>query len=133
MDHETNSGPEPAPRARPSPPPGPQPRPELRGDPLPPELRAWLEAQTTDEEILAGLREVEEKGGVEFQDFVRELEEAARRRDPPGPSPAPYRVIYSERVRSELKRLLERAAACAAGDQVLHAAREINARLQVYP
>ncbi len=33
------------------------------------------------EEFLAGLREIEETGGYQLEDFLEELEEAARRRE----------------------------------------------------
>jgi hypothetical protein len=44
---------------------------------LTPELRQWAQQQVTDEEILAGLREIREKGGLELRDFLDELERAA--------------------------------------------------------
>jgi hypothetical protein len=53
--------------------------------------------------------------------------------DEPSPNPVNYRVIYSERVRIELKELLTRAAACGLGQQVLDAVKQIDARLRVYP
>lgn len=40
---------------------------------------------------------------------------------------------YSEQVRTELKRLVARARACGAGQQVLAALKEIDRRLHVYP
>jgi hypothetical protein len=40
-----------------------------------PELRAWLLQQYTREDLLAGLHEVREKGGLELQDFLHELEQ----------------------------------------------------------
>jgi hypothetical protein len=51
----------------------------------------------------------------------------------PSGSPVPYRVVYSERVRAELKELLARAVAKGLGPQALHAVKEIDARLRVYP
>ncbi len=51
----------------------------------------------------------------------------------PSGSLVPYRVVYSERVRLELKELLTRAAARGLGRQALEAVEEINARLGVYP
>jgi hypothetical protein len=42
---------------------------------LTPELRAWLLQQSTEEEIVVGLRELREKGGLEFHEFVQELEQ----------------------------------------------------------
>jgi hypothetical protein len=45
---------------------------------LTPELAAW-EGQAFDREaFLAGLRQVEETGGVELKDFLHELEEGSR-------------------------------------------------------
>jgi hypothetical protein len=43
--------------------------------PVTPELRAWLLKQYTREDLLAGLHEVKEKGGLELQDFINELEQ----------------------------------------------------------
>lgn len=51
----------------------------------------------------------------------------------PKSSPIPYRVIYSGRVRDELKRLLARAAISGLGQQVLAAVKEIDSRLKIYP
>jgi hypothetical protein len=51
----------------------------------------------------------------------------------PSGSPVPYRVVYSERVRLELKELLTRAVARGFGPQALNAAKEIAARLRIYP
>ncbi len=42
--------------------------------PLTPELRQWALQQFTEEEILAGLRELREHGGLELRDFLPELE-----------------------------------------------------------
>ena len=42
---------------------------------LTPELRAWALQQFTEEEIVAGLQELREKGGLEFREFVQELEQ----------------------------------------------------------
>jgi hypothetical protein len=41
---------------------------------LTPELRQWALQQFTEEEILAGLRELREEGGLELRDFLPELE-----------------------------------------------------------
>jgi hypothetical protein len=41
-----------------------------------PELRQWAQQQFTDEEILAGLQEVRDKGGVEFSQIVEDLKSA---------------------------------------------------------
>ncbi len=46
--------------------------------PLTPELREWLRQQFNAAEFLAGVREIEQTGGVELRDFIHELEEAAR-------------------------------------------------------
>jgi hypothetical protein len=43
-----------------------------------PELRAWLLQQYTREDLLAGLNEVKEKGGLELQDFIHELEQVVK-------------------------------------------------------
>jgi hypothetical protein len=48
---------------------------------LPPELREWARQQFNEDEFLAGLREVEETGGVELKDFLQELEQEAGPRD----------------------------------------------------
>lgn len=39
-----------------------------------PEIRAWAAQQFSDEELLAGLREIEQTGGLEFHEFVHDLE-----------------------------------------------------------
>ncbi len=39
-----------------------------------PELLAWARQQFNEEEFIAGLREVQEKGGLELHDFIDELE-----------------------------------------------------------
>ena len=46
---------------------------------LTPELREWALQLFSEEEILAGLREIEETGGVEFSDMIRELDEIVKR------------------------------------------------------
>jgi hypothetical protein len=43
-----------------------------------PELRAWLLQQYTREDLLAGLHEVQQKGGLELQDFLHELEQVVK-------------------------------------------------------
>ena len=48
-------------------------------------------------------------------------------------APIPYRVIYSERVRSNLRELHRGAAVRGLGDQVLDAVKQIDARLRLYP
>jgi hypothetical protein len=55
---------------------------ERTGPRLTPELRAWLLQQSTEEEIVAGLRELREKGGLEFHEFVRELEQVVHGGEP---------------------------------------------------
>jgi hypothetical protein len=52
--------------------------------------------------------------------------------NPAEPS-VPYRVVYSQRVRSEFRELHHRAAARGFGDKVLDAAKQIDARLRLYP
>ncbi len=49
------------------------------------------------------------------------------------PPPVPYKVSYSERVREELRGLLEKAQAAGRGKEYLEAAKEIAARLRIYP
>ncbi len=44
---------------------------------LTPEEMEWVVRQTNPEEMIAGLREVQETGGLELRDFIHELEEAA--------------------------------------------------------
>jgi hypothetical protein len=45
----------------------------------------------------------------------------------------PYRVAYSERVRTELRALAERAAEAGRGRAVLDALKTLDARLRIYP
>jgi hypothetical protein len=52
--------------------------------------------------------------------------------DPAGP-PLPYKVVYSQRVRSEFRELHTRAAARGLGREVLEAAKQCDARLHIYP
>lgn len=47
--------------------------------------------------------------------------------------PIPYRVIYSEVVRRELKALIRRAIASGLKQQTIQAVKDVDARLQVYP
>jgi hypothetical protein len=42
---------------------------------LPPEVRQWALSQHTEEEIVAALREVREKGGPELGELIHELEQ----------------------------------------------------------
>jgi hypothetical protein len=44
---------------------------------LPPEVLEWERQQVNEEEIVAGLREIEQTGGLELRDFLHELEQAA--------------------------------------------------------
>ena len=45
------------------------------GEKLPPEFLEWARQQYSEEEILAGIREVRETGGSELKDFIQEIEE----------------------------------------------------------
>jgi hypothetical protein len=45
----------------------------------------------------------------------------------------PYRVVYSERVRVELRALVERAIGAGQGRNVLDSLKELDARLRIYP
>ena len=47
----------------------------LKSPPLTPELRAWLDQQHTEEEMVAWIQQLRQQGGVEFSDFLPELEE----------------------------------------------------------
>lgn len=49
------------------------------------------------------------------------------------PAPVPYKVSYSQRVRDDLRLLIERAQAAGRGKEHLDAAKEIAARLRIYP
>ena len=65
----------------------------------------------SDEEILAGIREVQDTGGLELRDFIHELEAIVdTNAETADDEPVRYRVSYSERVRNELKKLLDPAA-----------------------
>jgi hypothetical protein len=46
-----------------------------------PELLDWARHQFSEEEIVAGLREVRTTGGLELQDFIREIEQEAMPRE----------------------------------------------------
>ncbi|HLN28382.1 MAG TPA: hypothetical protein VK395_11630 [Gemmataceae bacterium] len=46
-----------------------------------PEILEWARQQFSEEEILAGLREVRETGGVELRNFIQELEQIAVARE----------------------------------------------------
>jgi hypothetical protein len=43
--------------------------------PLPPELREWARQLFTEEETAAGLRDLQEHGGMELHEFLPELEQ----------------------------------------------------------
>lgn len=53
--------------------------------------------------------------------------------EPPSSSPVPYEVVYSERVRNELKQLMAKAVASGHGQEALTALKEMDARLHIYP
>ena len=40
----------------------------------PPDVLAWADRQFSDEEVIAGVREVRETGGLELKDFIREID-----------------------------------------------------------
>jgi hypothetical protein len=42
---------------------------------------AWARQEFSEEEFLAGLREIQATGGLELQDFIKELEKEAQPRD----------------------------------------------------
>ena len=46
-------------------------------DRLPPVLLEWARQTFDEAEFMAGVREIRATGGLEFQDFVKELERAA--------------------------------------------------------
>ena len=49
---------------------------------LSPELREWLLRQFTEEEAIAALRELREKGGLELREFIQELEQGPHDGEP---------------------------------------------------
>jgi hypothetical protein len=55
--------------------------PALASVKLSPELIEWARKSFSEEEFLAGIREIEETGGLELKDFIRELEQEAGPRD----------------------------------------------------
>jgi hypothetical protein len=62
----------------------PTPEPETTALPsgkLPPELLAWALQDINEEEIRAGLREIQETGGLELRDFIHELEQIVASHD----------------------------------------------------
>ncbi len=48
---------------------------------LPPAIREWALPQHTEEEIVAGLREVREKGGPDLGELIHELEQGTDHRE----------------------------------------------------
>jgi uncharacterized protein (DUF433 family) len=48
---------------------------------LTPELLEWARNDLSEEEIVAGLREIRSTGGLELKDFIHELEQEAAPRD----------------------------------------------------
>ncbi len=48
---------------------------QLQGTRLTPEQLEWARQQFTEEEVVAGLRELREKGGMELHEFLPELEQ----------------------------------------------------------
>jgi predicted amidophosphoribosyltransferase len=59
----------------------PSPPPEPPSGKLSPELMKRARQQFSEEEFLAGLHEIQKTGGMELQDFIRELEQEAEHRD----------------------------------------------------
>ena len=49
---------------------------------IPPDLRQWALAQFTEEEAVAGLRELREKGGLELDEFLPELKKIVETDEP---------------------------------------------------
>jgi hypothetical protein len=47
----------------------------------PPELVEWAKQTCEEEEFTAALREVDQTGGLELKDIIKELQEGARARD----------------------------------------------------
>jgi ribosomal protein L32 len=61
----------------------PKPPAEVSGwvtEKTPPDLVAWARQTFDEAEFLAGVREVEQTGGVKFEEFIGEIEERVRRR-----------------------------------------------------
>jgi hypothetical protein len=50
---------------------------------LPPDLREWALRQATEEEIVAGLKEVRENGGMELGELIDELTQGLQDCDHP--------------------------------------------------
>lgn len=47
---------------------------------VPPDLLAWARQTFDEAEYLAGVREIEQTGGLQLEDFIGEIEEMVRRR-----------------------------------------------------
>jgi hypothetical protein len=50
-------------------------------DRTPPDLREWARQTFSEEEFAQQVREIEQTGGVKFEDFIGEIEERVKRRD----------------------------------------------------
>ena len=48
---------------------------------LPPELLEWALQQINEEEIIAGLEEIQRTGGLQLSDFIHELEQLVAAHD----------------------------------------------------
>jgi hypothetical protein len=55
--------------------------PEPQANHLTPELRQWLEEQVKEEETIADLQELRDKGGPELQEFLPALEQVVHERE----------------------------------------------------
>jgi hypothetical protein len=47
-------------------------------EPIPPEILEWARQTLDEAEFLAHVREIEATGGVQFEDFIAELEARAK-------------------------------------------------------
>lgn len=72
MKKPTNSSDQPQPNQAPE-----VPRQGLEATPLTPELLDWARQQFPEEEVLKGLQQVREKGGLELHEFIHELDDTA--------------------------------------------------------
>jgi len=52
-----------------------------RSEALTPELREWARATFNEEEFLAGVREIQQTGGLTLEDFIEEIEKRALPRE----------------------------------------------------
>jgi len=52
-----------------------------RSEALTPELLEWANGLFTDEEVIAGMNEIRQTGGLELKDFIQELEQEAMAHD----------------------------------------------------